>query len=452
MIGFFKSLIPAPLISAYHLFLSWLAAVWYGHPSRELRVIGVTGTNGKSTVVNLTAQILRAAGFKVGFTSTVSFDIAGRQRLNPLKMTMPGRFFLQKMLRAMADAGCDYAIIESTSEGILQHRQRHIRYDCMVFTNLAPEHLERHGGLENYTRAKLEYFRYLESLPPKILGASAVPKVIVVNLDDKQALRFLDFRVARKLGFTRRDLPPETASFPQVEILRGSREKLSASGTGFSVEGVEFTTPFIGDFNIENCLAAIACAKGQGVDLEVASRSLASAEAVPGRLESISEGQEFIVVVDYAPEPNALAATYEALKLLPKTELIHILGSTGGGRDRARRAVLGEMAGTHASTVIVTNEDPYDDDPQTIIDDVASGALKAGKRLGRDLHKIIDRREAIKKALSLARPESLVLITGKGAEQAIVAGNGRKIPWDDRTVARQELKKLLAAAKSGRGL
>ena len=408
MISLLRKLVPKPILSFYHLALAKTAAFWYGNPSEKLIVIGVTGTNGKSTTVNMIASILQEAGYKVGLTSTINFRIAGQEKLNDLKMTMPGRFWLQRQLARMMAAGCRFAVIESSSEGIAQHRHVGIHYDAMVFTRLRPEHLERHGGFENYKQAKLEYFRHLERLPRKV----DVPKVIVVNAEDEHSKDFLNFKVDQKITFSASD-------------------------------AADLHLKLAGKFNLLNAAAAIAVTTAYGVARDVAKAALEKIEIIPGRVEYVREGQPFEVMVDYAPEPNSLSALYETLAAIAKKRLIHVLGSTGGGRDRSRREVLGRMAGKTADIVVVTNEDPYDDDPQEIIDDVAKGALEAGKILGRNLFKILDRRAAIHKALTLAQPGDLVLLTGKGAEQAMVVAGGKKIKWDEREVVREELGKIV---------
>lgn len=409
-----KKILPAKVLDFYHRALSSLAAFYYGHPSEKLIVIGVTGTNGKSTVVHLIAKILETAGFKTGATSTISFKIGEKEQLNHLKMTMPGRFWLQKFLDQMKRAGCQYAVIESSSEGILQYRHLNIHYDVMVFTNLTPEHLERHGGFENYKKAKLAYFQHLQQLPHKIIAGKIVPKTIVVNLDSPFAKEFLDFSVDQKITF--------------------SAKNDSAKISGF--------LSLAGKVNIENALAAMAVAQSQGIEWSICQKALSTIKFIPGRFELIEEGQNFRVMVDYAPEPYSLRALYETVADWPKNSVIHVLGSTGGGRDKTRRKILGEMAGKFAETIIVTNEDPYDEDPQEIINEVAAGAKTSGKQLGKNLFKILDRREAISKAIELAQKGDLVLITGKGSEQAIVVSGGKKIPWDDRQVAREELRKI----------
>lgn len=418
-----KKLAGKRLLGFYHKTLAVLANVIYGRPSEKLIVIGVTGTNGKSTTVNLIAKILEDAGYKAAFTSTVNFKVGQEERLNDLKMTMPGRFFLQKFLKQATKAGCSYAIIESSSEGVLQYRHVGIHYDVMVFTNLTPEHLETHGGFEKYKQAKLTYFRQLAHLPHKILNNQKVKKIIVVNADDPYSGEFSNFAVDQIISF---------GGNLRAQI-RAENFSLSELGSSFLLNGIKFNLKLPGLFNIYNALASIAVASGLGISLETSKRALENVSGIPGRMELIEEGQPFKVLVDYAPEVESLKQMYETVKGWSHPKIIHVLGSTGGGRDKSRRAVLGQIAAANADIVIVTNEDPYNDDPQKIIDDVASGVAQALK--------ILDRREAIAKALSLASHNDLVIITGKGAEQKM-AVKGGYIPWDDRVVARQELRKL----------
>lgn len=434
--NFIKKFIPEQALGFYHLLLAHLASFVYGHPSKKLIVIGVTGTNGKSTTVNLIAKILEEAGppagGKVAITSTVNFKIGDKEKLNDLKMTMPGRFFLQRLLRQAVDNGCAYAIIESSSEGVLQYRYVGINYDAMVFTNLTPEHIEAHGGFENYKKAKLKYFKHLQNLPRKILNGKVIPKIIASNIDDHYAQEFLNFNVDKKITFGKNS---------NAGIV-GTNLQTLEHGISFRVNNTTLNLQLKGMFDFYNALAAIALTSGFGIPLQTSKQALEKIPVVPGRVELINEGQNFKVVVDYAPEPESLRQLYATVKTWKYNRIIHLLGSTGGGRDKSRRAVLGKMAGENADIVIVTNEDPYDDDPKEIIHNVADGAIAAGKIIGQNLFREIDRRIAIAKALSMAQEFDLVLITGKGSEQKM-AVKGGYIPWDDRKVASEELKKLL---------
>jgi UDP-N-acetylmuramoyl-L-alanyl-D-glutamate--2,6-diaminopimelate ligase len=425
----------------YHKALAYVAAFFYGWPAEKMIVIGVTGTNGKSTTVTLVAEILEKAGFKVGSTSTVNFKVASKVWLNDTKMTMLGRFQLQKMLCQMVKADCHYAIIETSSQGISQFRHLGINYDIAVFTNLTPEHLEAHGGFENYKEAKGKLFKHLSRSPRKKINGKKIEKIIIANLDDKQAPYFLNFPVEQKIGYTLKEKKGEV-SFNNLEIIKGEKINLTASGSRFEVKGEIFKINLLGQFNVYNALAALAVAYSQDIDFNIIKKTLSQVPGVPGRLEKIEQGQLFTIIVDYAPEPASLVKAYEVIKALPHRRIIHLLGSTGGGRDLSRRPILGRIAAQNADMVIVTNEDPYDDDPWEIINQVAKGAEKAGKILANNLFKILDRREAIKFALTLANEGDLVLLTGKGAEQAMVVKNNQKIPWDDRAVVKEELKKF----------
>lgn len=454
MLHALKRFVPSPLMHGYHLFLSYLSALAYGFPSEQMIVIGVTGTNGKSTTANLIASVLEEAGHTVGLTTTANFRIAGKEWLNDTKMTMLGRFALQKMLRQMVQSGCTHAVIETSSQGIVQFRHRMINYDTVVFTNLTPEHIEAHGGFENYKKAKLALFRHLakskkKRLPAKIAGASSapdalvsVPKTIIANGDDEHAPDFLHFAVDRKYVFGIQGDEQQGFATPGVIPVLAHSVSLGASESSFVVDGEAFHLSLLGKYNISNALAAIAAGLVHGVPLSTSMSALARVEGVPGRLEFIRMGQPFQVLVDYAPEPVSLTKLYGVLDVIPIGRLIHVLGSCGGGRDIARRPILGEMAGKRASVVIVTNEDPYDDDPERIIADVAQGARKAGKIEGQDLFRVSDRREALRMAVGMAAPGDLVLATGKGSEQAICVADGMKLPWDEREELRKALRDL----------
>jgi UDP-N-acetylmuramoyl-L-alanyl-D-glutamate--2,6-diaminopimelate ligase len=341
----------------------------------------------------------------------------------------------------MAEAGCRFAVVETSSQGLDQFRHLGVEYDVAVFTNLTPEHIEAHGGFENYKRAKLKLFRHLTRHPRKALPMRGdVKKVAVVNLESEHAWDFLDVPADKKYGFLAdgADAPAGKATWPMA-VVKALDVKLEASGSSFTVRDARFTLKMPGRYNVLNALAAISVGLSQGVPLETMARALAKVDNVPGRFERIEAGQDF-----YAPEPESLRQVYAAVDRLARKRLIHVLGSAGGGRDVARRPILGRMAGEKADVVIVTNEDPYDDDPRLIIEQVAAGALEHGrKKEGETLFKVDDRRQAIRKAIALAAPGDVVLLTGKGAEQAIVGRGGKLIPWDERTVAREALRERL---------
>ncbi|MFH1047268.1 MAG: UDP-N-acetylmuramoyl-L-alanyl-D-glutamate--2,6-diaminopimelate ligase [Patescibacteria group bacterium] len=442
-----KKMLPVWALDAYHRLLSWVAAVRFGYPSERLIVIGVTGTNGKSTTCNMIARVLEGSGHKVGLTTTANFKIAEREWLNDKKMTMLGRFQLQRLLRDMVKAGCRYAVIETSSEGIRQHRHRGINFDIAVFTNLTPEHIESHGGFENYKRAKGELFAKLSHDQRKTFAGAIVPKTIIVNAMDEHAGYFLNFLVDSKIGFAvpRTGNQAITIKDESVSLLKAENVDINPTDSTWQVEGVNFALRLPGQFNLENAMAAVAVGQALGLKLEDMALALAELSGVPGRLEFIDEGQSFTALVDYAPEPESFRKLYEVVDRLKKNRVIHVLGSCGGGRDISRRPILGRLAAEKAQIVIVTNEDPYDDDPQEIIEDVAAGARACGLHDEQNLFAVPDRGEAIDRAVDLAEPGDLVLLTGKGCEQAIAVANGRKIPWDDRERLRQAIKRKLTA-------
>jgi len=423
-----KKFIPKKGLLFYHWALARVAALYYGQPANKLIVIGVTGTNGKTTVVNFIAQYLENLGQKVGLASTVNFKVAEREWINDKKMTMLGRFQTQKLLKDMVKAGCKYAVVETSSQGVSQYRHIGINYDLVVFTNLTPEHIEAHGSFEAYRDAKEKLFEHLSRSPRKKINNKIIDKIIIANSDDTESSRLKKYVVDKFITYGLTN-PAEY----QAQDLN------LTSGLSFKIKDWQIKTDFLGQFTLYNILAALAVIDTLGWSLAVAANS--ELKGVPGRQEWIDEGQNFKVMVDYAPEPESLGQLYQALEVVLHQRLIHVLGSCGGGRDKARQPILGKMAGQTADVVVVTNEDPYDDDPEAIIANVAQGAIEVGKILKENLFKISDRREAIKLALSLAKKNDLVLITGKGAEQFICVANDKKIPWDDRRIVRELLSK-----------
>ncbi|MBI2624024.1 UDP-N-acetylmuramyl-tripeptide synthetase [Candidatus Parcubacteria bacterium] len=450
-----KRFIPTPLfrwlVSPYHCSLAWAADRWYRHPSRELIVIGVTGTKGKSATVYLAGRMLEAAGHTVGWSSSISLKIGEREWLNPYHMTTPGRFKLQQLLREMADAGCEYALIEVTSEAIKQFRHRHIWFDGAVFTNLAPEHIESHGSYEQYRAAKLELFSVVSARPQKTVRGRAVPRWVAVNLDDREAPRFLEFAVDAQYAFRILDakfrrpdapniLPLKARIFDAVNVAVGS------DGSRFRFEerdqGTFVTTSLVGVFNISNILAAAAATMGEpDMDREVVRKVAAATVSIPGRMEEIRCGQPFRVIVDMAHTPDSFRAVFGAVETMRGAgeRVIAVFGSAGGGRDAWKRPEMGKIAAEYADQLMLTTDDPFDEDTNAISKAIAVGARAA--KPGIPIETILDRRCAIEAALQQARTHDVVLILGKGAEQTLILAQG-SVEWDDRAVVREELTKL----------
>jgi len=409
-----RKIIPRFLISCYHFSLAFLGAVLYRFPSRKLKVIGITGTNGKTTVADLATRILEEAGIKVASVSSIRFKIGEEERINKLKMTMPGRLKLQRFLRKAVKKNCQYAVLEVTSEGILQHRHRFIYFDVAVFTNLTPEHIENHGSFDNYKKAKGELFRALNGK-----GLS------IINLDDKNADYFLGFPAGKKIGYG-----IDFKERENIETIRASETDANSKKISFSVNNFNFNLQLPGRFNIYNALASIVSSKG--ISFETCQKAFDKINNVPGRMEEVIS-EPFRVFVDYAHTTDALLNVYSSLP--KKTRKICVLGSCGGTRDKWKRPEIGKIAARFCDEIILTNEDPYDEDPNQIISQIESGI--GNKKSIR----VLDRREAIKKALTLARPGDIVIITGKGSEPWMCVARGKKIAWDDRKIAKEEFSK-----------
>lgn len=442
---FIKKIIPKKIFlffqPAYHFGMGFLAGFSCGFPSKKMIVIGVTGTTGKTTVVYLIAKILKKNGVRVGYTSTALLSDGKKEWLNDKKMTMLGRFFTQKMLQRMVKNRCQVAIVETTSEGIRQFRHRFINYDIVAFTGIYPEHIESHGSFEKYKNEKLKLFKHLESSKNKKIKfdkLKSVLKTIIINGDDEYGKEFGNFRVSRKIIFTKKStdiLQKETEKLIRYKFL-----KVNSIGVKFVFDDEVVQLKLLGKFNATNATIAGCVSKVLNLSNKEIKKGLEDIKNIPGRLEKIEEGQKFTIIIDYAFEPIALEKLYKAIEIIHYKKIIHVLGSAGGGRDIARRKPLGGIAGSGADIVIITNEDPYDDDPMEIIRDVSDGAKNAGKVIGKNLFLIKDREKAIGKALKIAKENDIVLITGKGSEQAICLKGGKKQKWDDKEITIKLLK------------
>ncbi len=396
---------------AYHWMLSSCAAIAYGFPSRNIKIIGVTGTKGKSSTVEILNAILESAGYKTALTNTIRFKVGDKSEENLYKMSMPGRFFMQRFIKTAAQAQCDYAILEMTSQGAITFRHKYIQLDAFVFTNISPEHIEAHGSYEKYLQAKLD-------LADGLSASSKDNRVLIVNGDDKEAEKFLKKSADKKISYGLKDAEP-------YEIKR--------EGIDFTWNGKKVRSPLSGLFNLYNILAAATTAKSQGVADEIIASAIGKFADIPGRVQKIQAGQSFDVVVDYAHTPDSLEKLYQAFEGSRK---ICVLGGTGGGRDSWKRKEMGRIADQHCDEIILTDEDPYDEDPRQIVEDVAAGITSKKPAI------IMDRREAIGQAVKRAKTGDSVLITGKGTDPYIMGPKGTKTPWSDAKIAREELEKL----------
>jgi UDP-N-acetylmuramoyl-L-alanyl-D-glutamate--2,6-diaminopimelate ligase len=443
-----KKVLPKKIWNLRHLYLAYCGAKKYNFPSEELFVIGVTGTTGKSSTIDFLRQSLESVGFRVGSLSTVDFYVAGKQKLNDQKMTMLGLAQIQQYLRKMVKAKCDIAIVETTSEGFLQYRHKYINYDMMMLTNLYPEHIESHGSFKKYKQAKLGIFDYVAGLQrknsPKLqeffCGDNHVSKVAIVNGNNEHATDFLQASFDKRYVFLRDDKKTYVKKSSPMQFIGADKIKIEKQGLVFHVQDHVFEVPLYGEFNVHNILSVISILRILQIDWPDIQKVLKKLKGVPGRVEFIEEAKPhgFDVIVDYAFEPIAIEALYNIVALLKPKRIIHVLGSTGGGRDIERRFSVGTFVGERANIVIVTDEDPYHDDPMEIIQDVASAVEKTGKTKDKNIFIEIDRQKAINLAMNMAKKGDIVLVTGKGSEQGMVVGD-TIVSWDDRNAVRKSI-------------
>ncbi|MSQ61939.1 MAG: UDP-N-acetylmuramoyl-L-alanyl-D-glutamate--2,6-diaminopimelate ligase [Dehalococcoidia bacterium] len=408
--------------------LAAAAAAFYGHPARKLHVIGITGTDGKTTTSYLTNAVLEAAGHRTGLVGTVEHRIAGRAVANDSRQTTPEAPEVQELLAAMVEAGCDYAIIESTSHGLELHRLDGCEYDVAALTNVTSDHLDFHGTREAYIGAKARLFAMLDTAADK-----GSPKWAVLNADDPASatMRTTTAR-ARSLTYAL----DSAADLRALDIVAG--DEGSRLVAVYGEERWEATIALPGRFNVANALAAIAIGLTQGIALADACRGVATLASVPGRMERIDEGQPFTVIVDYAHTEAALRTVLTDLRASSPGRLLVVFGAAGE-RDAARRSGLGRAAAELADRLYITTEDPREEDPAAIIAEIAAAVEGAGRREGDDFLRIPDRAEAIAAAVKDSRPGDVILIAGKGHEGSIIVGRER-LPWDDRAAAREAIR------------
>ncbi len=419
-----RKIIPYELILQMHKVTAILATIRYGFPARKLKIIAVAGTKGKTTTTNMIARILEGSGHKVAMLSTANFQIGDKKWLNDVKLTTPSALYVQKFLRKAVDEKCKYAILEASSHGMVQFRYWGVKFQTVVITNLTSDHLDYHKTFENYKKAHYP-----------LVGKNT--KTLIVNYDDANTHELLSLSdKTEKVVFTLKDY----TEIKGACMAKANKINLSESSSSFSLvlgeSSYEIKMPLIGEFNVYNALGAILACHAEGVAIEEIIANLSVIGNIPGRLEKIEEGQDFEVVVDYAHSPESLQNVYGVLRSNVSGRMIAVLGGTGD-RDKTYRSKGGELADKFADVVIVTNEDPYSEDVEDIIDQVMSGIRH--KKIGENLFRISDRREAIKKAFAMAQKGDLVIITGKGCEQFMIFGD-KKIPWDDREVAKELLR------------
>jgi UDP-N-acetylmuramoyl-L-alanyl-D-glutamate--2,6-diaminopimelate ligase len=426
--------------------LTWIAASFYNWPGRKLTVLGVTGTDGKTTTTNLIYQILLAAGIKAGMISTVNAVIGDEVLDTGFHVTTPDAHDVQRYLAKMVDAGLTHVVLETTSHGWAQYRVDACEFDIGIVTNITHEHMDEHGSYENYRAAKARLFSSLEITSEKPQGN---PRLAVINRDDVKSFEFLnDFIQVKKLNYGLN----ENADVRAIDI------EYSPSGIRFTARSRDFgfsvTSKLVGAFNISNCLAALTAAVyGLKIKPEIVAQGIASLMGIPGRMERIDMGQNFTAIVDFAHTPNALKVSLEAAREMldyrgkgggERGRVIAVFGSAGL-RDKAKRRMMAEVSAELADLTVLTAEDPRTESLDEILEEMAEGARSRGAREGETFWRVPDRGEAIRFALRMAREGDIVLSCGKGHEQSMCFG-AREHLWDDRIAMRAALSELLGVA------
>jgi UDP-N-acetylmuramoyl-L-alanyl-D-glutamate--2,6-diaminopimelate ligase len=436
------------LKNIYHFFRSIAAAVWFGFPANKLVVIGVTGTNGKTTTVQMIVKVLEAAGYKVAMSSTINFKIAGKEWVNRTKYTTRSGWQVQKFIRQAVDAGCQYLVLETSSHSLDQNRVWGIAYDVAVITNVTREHLDYHRTMVNYHRAKERLFTLVSERKQKMVEGKLIERVLVVNAEMDKADLYLKPAAEKKYIYQVADTGGLAAmtALNDVTAVVASEVVYDLQGVSFQVGKQAYALNLVGRVNVENALAAIATGISQGCAAEKMSEALAMIEKIPGRMDKVANNRGVHIIIDYALTPDSMEKLGSLILGMKKAgaKLIWVFGSCGE-RDRGKRPIMGAIVANYADLVLVTNEDPYHEDPKQIIDEVFKGVVENDKGSnvkieGVNAWRIMDRKKAIEKALKLAVKDDIVLITGKGAEETMAIGDER-IEWNDRQVVMDILAK-----------
>lgn len=417
---YLPSSVTAKLEELYRRGRIYALSASYGFPAKGLRVIAVTGTNGKTTTANYLNEIFKAHGNKTAMFTTAVIEIAGERTLNELNATVASTARMQEFFRDAKTAGVDYVILEITSHALMQHKLDGVPIECAIMTNLTQDHLDYHKTMEDYAAAKGRLF-------------AMNPRFIVLNHDDAWFEYYNQFEAGEQ-KITYGTVESAEARISQVKLYKKGSEALLVIDHQTKVE---LATALPGKFNVYNMTAAAAAAYLFHVDLEAISDGIANLEEIPGRFERVEISKNFEVVVDYAHTPDALEQLLEAAKSLTKNRVILVFGATGD-RDKGKRPIMGEIAARLADRIILTDEESYNEDPAQIRTQVMEGISDAGGEAKTE--EIADRRNAIEKALKIARKDDMILITGMGHERFRIV-NGERLPWNDADVVRELTQK-----------
>lgn len=431
--------IPAAVVDDTRLGLALSAAALAGHPTEAMRVIGITGTDGKTTTSILTTEALLAAGVRAGGMTSLDFRTLDEVVVNPTYLTTLESTEIQPRMARLRDAGVDTAVLETTSHGIALHRVSGVAYDVAAYTNLTHEHLDFHGSLEEYRQVKLRLARMAWESPHK----EGIPKAIVYNLDEPAWLDLAGAPADRRV----------TYGFGAAADVRAVDIRPRIGGITFTAvagtQHVEVDMPLTGRFNVANALCALAICHSMDLSLERAAAGLRQPRGLRGRMQILDEGQPFAVVIDYAHTPDGLEQVLAELRPLTQGRLLTVFGAPGD-RDPSKRPLMGEAVAGGADWFVITTDDPRHEDAAEISRAIAEGARQRGRTEGEDFTTIIDRRAAIREVLGKARPGDTVLLAGKGHEDRMLVG-GEVLPWSDAEEARVALRELGLATKPAAG-
>ncbi len=426
-----RKVLPSWVFQLQHYIEARISQVIYKNPSSKMIIIGIVGSKGKTTTANILWQILNTKQTPAGLVGTADIKIGSKTVKNHWHKTMPGRWHTQKLLRRMYDAKCMHAVLEVPSEAQQNWRHIGINFDLIIFTNVTNEILAVHkNSLELLHKHNKRLLRKFDNLKQKTIDGKKIPKVLLANKDSEHFNDYTKFNADQKYSYS---VQAEGANF--------TAHKISADlkGSQFELAGQEFKTKILGQINISNTVAAIAASKLLGVSPNKAAQRLIGYPGVPGRMNLIDQGQDFTVLIDYAHEESGLQHLMDwAKQSAPKgARIISLICGQGGGRDVKKRPIMGEIATKFSHSVVVSNDDVYDDDPQQIIQDIIDGCKKVRPSL-KGIYNIEDRREGIRKCLQLAKKGDLVLITGKGVDNSMIIA-GVKIPWNEQEVVEEVL-------------
>ncbi len=435
MISALKKLVPEqhPARLLWHKSKALAAAVRYGFPAKKLTVIGVTGTDGKTTTVGMIAHILNANDIPTGALSTAFFQIKNEITWNATQKTSPNPFIIQKFLRRLINEGCTHAVLEYSSHGLVQGRTLFTYPLIGAITNVSEEHLDYHGTMQEYMRAKGLLFRMLQ----KKGGAK------ILNADDRTYAAYSQIPTEWSISYSTVRPFDVSSDMHHLGIWSGPMkvEPRGSSAELFSTAGDTLhplTLKIPGAFNMHNALCALSCAHAAGIDIDECTRALQHFKGIPGRMERIDEGQDFSVFIDFTVTPQSYDATLSTLKaMLPEGKRLLVLMGSCGDRMKEKRPVIGRIASGYADVLVVTNEDPYTEDPEKIMDDVWAGIDQSKTKA----HRIFDRKEAIEFLLKEAKKDDIVILCGKGSDTTMWVKSGQ-IPWNEREITKELLHNL----------